>query len=677
MEEKSASIRKSLAKTVVFTTLVALVVVSGAFVTLELSRYRTRAVAAVSVLGDVIGMNSSAALLFDDTAPAEEALLALAVEPHVMAAIIFREDGSEFARFEREQYAGQVEVQAKEAGHEWTSNWLDVHRDITIDGEVLGSIFVRTDTQQWKELILGYVGIVAVVMIFAAGIALVASSWLRGKISNPLAELVDGAESLAKGDLSVSVTLQNQDEIGTLGGAFNAMAVSLRELVSRVQQDGQEVRTVAADLEESGQSLSSQVKRQEQATDATAQSIDRMRESVVEVSSNVESLADTANEASSSVVEMDASISEIAMHMDHLSQTIDGAASSVVQMTAAIGEITRNSNTLGERTDETANSLRTLRTSVEQVANNAEQSHEFSEKTREEAERGMSSVNETITGMQEIQVSFRGLESIVSRLAERSQSIGEVVKVIEGVVTQTNLLALNASIIASHAGEHGRAFSVVAKEVQNLADTTASSTREIEAMIKSVQRDMSAAVEAVAAGSECVERGTSLSTVAGDVLQTIAESSRKSSAMVNEIVMAAGGQARDIGELDGSMVQVKDMVGQIVSATREQNSASEDITRGVERMRELGQEVKRSTREQTKQSRIITATVEEVAQRMQQIASATAEQKQGGEQISGALQVFREVTDESGRRADVIRQTVENLSNRSRALEQEIGRFKL
>jgi methyl-accepting chemotaxis protein len=246
-----------------------------------------------------------------------------------------------------------------------------------------------------------------------------------------------------------------------------------------------------------------------------------------------------------------------------------------------------------------------------------------------------------------------------------------------GVVEQTNLLALNAAIISSHAGEHGRAFAVVAEEVKNLSDRTAGSTKEIGLLIRDVQSEIANAVQSVSDGGERVERGVALSLEAGEVLNTMAESARHSLRTAKDIVAATGLQATGLERVDLAMVQVRQIAMQLSSGTREQDNASAEITKGVERMRQLGQEVKRSTHVQRTESRHIAQSVEVVASRTNQILTATNEQKKQSEQLLEALKVFREVTVENAHRAEEMQSTVDVLAERAGALDEEVGRFSL
>jgi methyl-accepting chemotaxis protein len=372
---------------------------------------------------------------------------------------------------------------------------------------------------------------------------------------------------------------------------------------------------------------------------------------------------------------MDSSIREIATHMDELSAIIDATASSVVQMTSSARETARHSEILRGATQSTAASMEVLAGSVDQVGTNAERSHELCESATEQAERGSRSVEQTIDGMEKIRQSFEGLDAIIERLADKSKSIGEVVKVINAVVEQTNLLALNAAIISSHAGEHGRAFAVVADEMRSLAERTAGSTSEIASLIDGVQSEVSQAVDAMRDGGERVGEGVVLSSQAGGILQAISESSRQTTTMVSEIVQSAATQADDIGQVRTAMAQLKEIADLLGGATREQDEASAEIRHAVERMRQLGQDVKRSTQEQSKESGIIAEAVETVSDRVQQISRAGTEQKLRSERIREALQLFRSVVAGSFDEAMDMKHTLAQLSKGAEQLDEELSRF--
>jgi methyl-accepting chemotaxis protein len=124
---------------------------------------------------------------------------------------------------------------------------------------------------------------------------------------------------------------------------------------------------------------------------------------------------------------------------------------------------------------------------------------------------------------------------VVRRLQRRTEDIGTILVVIDEVAEQTNLLALNAAIIAAQAGEHGKGFAVVAGEIKELAERTATSTKEIHDIIAALQVEGATAVQAIADGATRVEEGVRLSGTAKVALDRILESAKDSSRRIMQI----------------------------------------------------------------------------------------------------------------------------------------------
>jgi methyl-accepting chemotaxis protein len=671
------SIRQKLTLNVLATSLAALLIAAGGFLTYERVTFQQKMVHDVGTLAEIIGTNSTAALAFNDPEAARETLSALSKEPRILEAAIYTTEGQVFATYSRLQGTdGFSAPPAKPASSAFDSEALVMYRDVVSYGDRVGTIYLKSNLTELVQRQRAYLILGLCTAIVAALVALLIGSRLQRAITVPLAALAESAEAVAGGNLRIRVDFDNKDEIGTLARAFNDMAQGLRQLIGEVHENTGSVRLVTTGLETASQEMIHEGQRQERAVEHAAESVEEVTASITEVGKNVERLADSANETSSSILQMDMAVNEIASNMDALFESIETSSSSVVEMTQSIKEVARSVDVLNESTESTTASVHELNSSVQQVESNASHSQELSDKTAMEAEEGMKAVGETIAGMREIRDRFSAIEKVVSSLASRSESIGEIVKVIDGIAEQTNLLSLNAAIIASQAGEHGKAFAVVAEQVKSLADKTALSTREIAALIESVQDETGNAVSAMAEGSETVEQGVCLSERAGQLLGEIIQSSRLSTQMVSEIVIANKQQAKDIQQVDDAMLQVKEIVQHINTSIHEQDRASSEITRAVESMRQLGQEVKRSTAEQSRESKLITNAVENVTAMVNQIAAATQAQARGAETINEALAVFRDVKIESGRKAEEMQEMVESLSSRSRKLELEVGRFR-
>jgi len=674
----SRSISRKLTLTVLLTSSGSLLLACLVFVLYDVITLRRAMTQDAGTLARVIGINSAVALTFDDPGAASETLGALSAADSVLAAVIYDVDGNVFSRYTAPGYA-EAELAPRSVGGEeakFDGPRLEVTRKVIFNRKTIGTIFILWDTGELATRIERYVGIVLALLIAVAAVAAFISARLQRTVALPLAELAKTSEAIADGDLSARVEASSDDELGVLARTFDAMVLGLRGLVNEVRHSIGDVSDVSDGLRKSGGRMSLEVQRQMTAVADTADSVEQVRVSSLDVNANVEQLAASARETSSSIYEMEVSIGEIASHMDHLNESIDTTSTAVNQVAGNIDEVVGGVDTLQNATDESLMRLDQLSASVRQVKDNAEESHALSEDTSQEASKGMMAVNETIAAMKEISSSFQQLEGSVSRLAERSNSIDEIIQVISDVAEQTSLLSLNASIIAAQAGEHGKPFSVVAGQVKSLASRTHRSTQEIAQLIRAIQSDTSAAVTAVEEGSAKVGKGVQRANVAGKVLAKIIEKSQNSTARVREIADAAARQSGDLDGVDCAMNEVKQIVESINRSTRDQHRATAEIANAVQNIRRLGADVRRSTDEQRQGSGLITNAVNSVAERLNLIAKATQAQTKSCETIHDALSVFRDVMEGTTQRTEAINAMVARLLERSQQLGQEIGRFK-
>ncbi len=669
------SINRRLTITLFLTTVGSLVIALGVVGIRETLENKDSILGRAETLAEMTGINSAVALSFLDPMSAAQTLSALSAAEFVVAAVIYDESGEEFARYFREGTVFDTPAVAA-AGHDFASDHLDLRRPILFSGAEIGTILIRWDTSEIDDRIMAMLALAAILAAAAAAIAGLISVWLRGRISNPLAELVSGTQAIADGDLSTHVEIDSGDEIGLLASTFNAMAESLRQLVSQVNHSVSDVGEVARMLEQRGSGLAQNAERQDAATSDTTEAVDQVGESIRGVSDDVENLAESMRETSSSIAEMQASIAEVAGHMDHLSDSIETTSAAVNQVAANTNDVVQGVETLNQATGDSIFRLEQLGASVKRVKANAQASHELSADTSQEASRGLEAVQQTITAMGEISLSFHEFESRIQRLSEKSDSIDAILKVIRGVVEQTSMLSLNASIIAAQAGEHGKAFSVVAEEVNNLAQSTERSTHEIAELIRAVQEDTAAAVTAAEEGASKVEIGVQRSNVAGEVLQVISEKSRHSADRVRDILEASSAQGDDLSSVEQAMSAVNQIVESFGNSARDQQNATTDIASAIETIRMLGLDVRRSTDEQRHGSVLIMNAVTEVSGLISHISEATKDQTKSAENIQHALEVFREVTSDTNSSVEAINQMVAMLSDRAVKLEAEIGRFR-
>ena len=260
--------------------------------------------------------------------------------------------------------------------------------------------------------------------------------------------------------------------------------------------------------------------------------VDSLNQLLGQVTESTSELATAASQISSSTEEMAAGASE------QTSQT-EEIASSVEEMTRTILDSTRNAQT---------------------AANTAKQNGE-------KAKDGGKVVIETINGINRIAEVVVISADTIKELGKSSDQIGEIILVINEIAEQTNLLALNAAIEAARAGEQGRGFAVVADEVRKLAERTTKATKEIESMIKRIQKDTGSAVSAIQEGTTEVQKGKELAQNAGNSLNEIITNSDK----------------------------VADLITQLAAASEQQSATSEQISRNIEAINNVTQQAAKGT----------------------------------------------------------------------------------
>ena len=269
----------------------------------------------------------------------------------------------------------------------------------------------------------------------------------------------------------------------------------------------------------------------------------------------------------------------IADSLNYTTEEFRKLVSRIIAAVEQMGQATKDAEDISkgllEATQKQAREIQTageavqlITKSIKEVDSSAARSAEVARRTLAVTEQGAQAVRNTISGMDGIREQIQDTSKRIKRLGESSQEIGEIVDLISDITEQTNVLALNAAIQAASAGEAGRGFSVVAEEVQRLAERSGEATKQIGALVKTIQGDTHDAVAAMEKSTLGVVEGTKLSDVAGQSLREIEQVSNELAALINSISTSTQVQTDMASEVASVMEDILKITVQTTEGTR-------------------------------------------------------------------------------------------------------------
>ena len=280
-------------------------------------------------------------------------------------------------------------------------------------------------------------------------------------------------------------------------------------------------------------------------------------------------------------------VEELRSLVSNVQSTAARVAQTTSEVDATSTELLAASNEQLHEIRQTGQSVVEMAGRINEVSVQAQESARVARQSLLAAESGLSAVQNAIGGMNAIRDQIQETSKRIKRLGESSQEIGEITELISDITEQTNVLALNAAIQAASAGEAGRGFSVVAEEVQRLAERSADATRQISALVKAIQTDTQDAIGAMERSTQGVVEGAKLSDNAGTALTEIDRVSRRVADLIEQISNSASREA-------GLANVVADNIQHIFAVT-EQTGEGTRVTAGqVRELSRMAEELRQS-----------------------------------------------------------------------------------
>jgi len=454
----------------------------------------------------------------------------------------------------------------------------------------------------------GLTGVVALILFWLV---------IRTAVLKPLSSLVRISEALAMGDVDQEINVKSNDEIGDMAAAYAKVVDYMKEMAgitTKIADGDLSVQIKPrAEKDTLSNAFSQMVSRQRQliggvktAASSVAEASEHLSRASEQTARVTQQITNAIQQVAKGTTEQSASLQDIVVNEQKLSRAIEQMASGSQEQAASAEEADRM--------------VKQVSVSVAQVLQNAQAGTEAWKSTAKSAEMGARTTYETVEGMQKIKEAIDLVSLRVADLGERSKQIGSIVATIDDIAAQTNLLALNAAIEAARAGDQGRGFAVVADEVRKLAERASIATKEIAALISSIQNGVSEATKAMGRGGKEVEAGYGLAAEAGKALDDILERAQVVGKQVNQISAAA----EELNALSGNMVSVIQQISKAIdenAAAAETMAESSSLVSGaIENLGGVAEENSASAEEVSASVEEMSAGVEEVLASAQSLA---------------------------------------------------------
>ena len=467
--------------------------------------------------------------------------------------------------------------------------------------------------------------------LLAAVLAIVFGMVITNSIAIPLGAVTRMALALSGGDLLRDMSEAEKDkirlrkdEIGIIGQAFDGLTNYMQSMGAAAETIADNDLTVTVMPKSANDELGNAFVKMIAGLQSV---IGQLTDNANSLGSASEQLATAASQAGQATTQISKTVQQVAQGTNQQSEATARTAKAMEQMSRAIDGVAQGAQEQSKAASTTSQLTNQISEAVRQVAGNADAVTRDSGNAAKAAREGSKTVEATIEGMRNIKAKVGLSAQKVQEMGQRSDQIGMIVETIDDIASQTNLLALNAAIEAARAGEHGKGFAVVADEVRKLAERSSSATKEINGLIRGIQKTVAEAVQAMSEGAAEVESGVVLANEAGQSLNNILDAAE---AVFSQADQAAKAAAR-MGALADQMVASADTVSSIIeenTASTEQMSAnSAEVVQAIENIAAVSEENSASAEEVSASTEEMSAQVEEVTASAQDLSETAQELK--------------------------------------------------
>lgn len=521
---------------------------------------------------------------------------------------------------------GIVDVDAEETTVTSQGDWI--YATATLDNGLF--MVTQTPSEEAFALSESILQSFLVTLLVTFAVMSVVIGFGGRSIQKSITTLAARARAMEEGDLSVDLSTDREDEIGTLYGSFDGMRDALRERIAEAEkalEDAESARSQAEDARQEAESAREQAQQVNEQIESSASEYSEVMEAAADGDLTVRMKPNEENEAMTAIAnDFNEMIAEFELVVDEVKQFASEVSTASDEVTASSGEVSTASEQVSEAIQDISASaveqneslqevnaeMNDLSATVQEIAASSDEVADVAARTAETGREGREAANDAIEGMEMVREESQEAVDEIQELESQVEQVDELIARISDIAEQTSILALNANIEAARAGgdTDGAGFSVVAQEVKKLSEDAKQAAEEIENRLSSIRTQTERSAQAVQETSEGIEEHTSSVENAAQALAEVAENADKTNSGIQDIS----------------------------TATDEQAETTDQVVYMIDEAARIAQET-------TQDAETTTATAEEQTAAMAEVSKSASELSTQANQLSQALDRF--VTDGS------------------------------
>lgn len=469
--------------------------------------------------------------------------------------------------------------------------------------------------------------------------------WLAGQLLEQIAAVRMYAERLSGGDLSESLDLKDTGDVSGLAKALNSLRRNFMSAVSTARDASQNLNIASSRIRESSNKITEEAVDQSNAIRQTISTIDVMIASSSSVQSQITEATKGVVDSTETMNGIRKSIETVVGSMQMLSKSVDQTRRHLEGNVTILGEVDREVNKLQETATSTFEAMADISDNIRHVEDNTEAALKMASEGTENAERGVEAFKASMAAIQRIRSNSDESANSIRFLSAKAESIEHILDFIDDISNRTRLLSLNASIIASHAGESGRGFMIVADEIKDLASRTAGAVREISKIIREVREGSDSALEVVERGVRAVNEGVKRAELAGEILTVIMSSTIHNAQNVRRISSAMDRQLEGTKRVNAAMREVHNVIARVRDVVTAQKNESRDLESSI---RTIRIQMSRATTTAKQQNPIIQEALKSInliQNQIHLIQSTNEEQIKNQQNVASAVERLKALSD--------------------------------